>query len=190
MYSDVPEIQRKKIIKELSAISKKAESQRINNDIRAPKVRLIGADGSQVGIVGIQEALKRAEISGLDLVEIAPNAAPPVCKILDYGKYKYQKHKREKENRKKQHTIQVKEIRFRPGTDVHDLETKTKNIRKFIEAGSKVKITVMFRGREMAHKEYGHQVLQTVIEQLSDIAKAEGRPSQEGRFLTTYLVAK
>lgn len=123
-------------------------------------------------------------------MEISPDADPPVCKILDFGKYKYQQHKHEKENRKKQHVVQMKEIRFRPGTDTHDIETKTKKIRKFLEEGSKVKITVMFRGREMAHKEYGHKVLETVTEQLSDIARMENEPSQEGRFLTTYLVAK
>ncbi len=123
-------------------------------------------------------------------MEISPDANPPVCKILDFGKYKYQQHKHEKESRKKQHIVQMKEIRFRPGTDVHDIETKTKKIRKFIEDGSKVKITVMFRGREMAHKEYGHRVLDVVSEQLSDIAHMESEPSQEGRFLTTYLVAK
>ncbi|MDK2976153.1 MAG: translation initiation factor [Candidatus Marinimicrobia bacterium] len=123
-------------------------------------------------------------------MEISPDANPPVCKILDFGKYKYQQHKHEKENRKKQHVVQLKEIRFRPGTDVHDIETKAKKIRKFIEDGSKVKITIMFRGREMAHKEYGHKVLEVVSEQLSDIARMESEPSQEGRFLTTYLVAK
>ncbi len=123
-------------------------------------------------------------------MEISPDADPPVCKVLDFGKYKYQQHKHEKENRKKQHVIQMKEIRFRPGTDTHDIETKAKKIRKFLEEGSKVKITVMFRGREMAHKEYGHKVLEVVNEQLSDIARMENEPSQEGRFLTTYLVAK
>ncbi|HDT12476.1 MAG TPA: translation initiation factor IF-3 [Candidatus Marinimicrobia bacterium] len=171
-------------------MSKKDDSQRINNEIRAPKVRLIGESGNQIGIVSIQEALKEAEKSDLDLVEISPDADPPVCKILDFGKYKYQQHKHEKENRKKQHVVQMKEIRFRPGTDTHDIETKAKKIRKFLEEGSKVKITVMFRGREMAHKEYGHKVLEIVSEQLSDIARMENEPSQEGRFLTTYLVAK
>ncbi|HAE86601.1 TPA: translation initiation factor IF-3 [Candidatus Marinimicrobia bacterium] len=171
-------------------MSKKDDSQRINQEIRAPKVRLIEENGNQIGIVSIQEALREAEKRELDLVEISPDANPPVCKILDFGKYKYQQHKHEKENRKKQHVVQMKEIRFRPGTDVHDIETKAKKIRKFIEDGSKVKITVMFRGREMAHKEYGHRVLEMVSEQLSDIARMESEPSQEGRFLTTYLVAK
>ncbi|MGC9512785.1 translation initiation factor IF-3 [Fidelibacter multiformis] len=171
-------------------MSKKDDSQRINQEIRAPRVRLIEENGNQIGIVSIQEALREAEKRELDLVEISPDANPPVCKILDFGKYKYQQHKHEKENRKKQHVVQMKEIRFRPGTDVHDIETKAKKIRKFIEDGSKVKITVMFRGREMAHKEYGHRVLEVVSEQLSDIARMESEPSQEGRFLTTYLVAK
>ncbi|MCD6233838.1 MAG: translation initiation factor IF-3 [Candidatus Marinimicrobia bacterium] len=171
-------------------MSKKDDSQRINQEIRAPRVRLIGENGNQIGIVSIQEALREAEKRDLDLVEISPDANPPVCKILDFGKYKYQQHKHEKENRKKQHVVQMKEIRFRPGIDVHDIETKAKKIRKFIEDGSKVKITVMFRGREMAHKEYGHKVLEVVSEQLSDIARMESEPSQEGRFLTAYLVAK
>ncbi|MDD3807183.1 MAG: translation initiation factor IF-3 [Candidatus Marinimicrobia bacterium] len=171
-------------------ISKKDDSQRINQEIRAPKVRLIGENGNQIGIVNIQEALREAEKSGLDLVEVSPNASPPVCKILDYGKYKYQQQKHEKENRKKQHVIQVKEIRFRPGIDVHDIETKTKKIREFIEDGSKVKVTVMFRGREMAHKEYGQKIIDIVSEKVSDIAKMEGQPSIEGRFLTVFLVAK
>lgn len=151
---------------------------------------MIGEEGNQVGIVSIQEALREAEKSDLDLVEVSPDANPPVCKILDYGKYKYQQHKHEKENRKKQHVVQMKEIRFRPGTDIHDIETKVKKIRKFLEDGSKVKITVMFRGREMAHKEFGHDVLNVVSEKVSDIARVESEPSQEGRFLTTYLVAK
>ena len=123
-------------------------------------------------------------------MEIAPNATPPVCKLLDYGKYKYQQHKREKENKKKQHVIQLKEIRFRPGTETHDLETKAKKIRTFLAGGNKVKVTVMFRGREMAHQEFGHQTLQEILTMLEDVAKPEIDPKMEGRFLSVILVAK
>jgi len=162
----------------------------INQEITARQVRLIAGTGEQLGIVSIEEALNEAEKSGLDLVEIAPGATPPVCKLLDYGKYKYQQHKREKENKKKQHVIQLKEIRFRPGTETHDLETKAKKIRTFLSEGNKVKVTVMFRGREMAHQEFGHQTLQEILTMLDDVAKPEIDPKMEGRFLSVILVAK
>lgn len=162
----------------------------INTEITAREVRLIAGDGGQLGIVSIQEALEHAEKSGLDLVEIAHGATPPVCKLLDYGKYKYQQHKREKENKKKQHVVQLKEIRFRPGTELHDLETKAKKIRGFLAAGNKVKVTVMYRGREMAHKEFGHQTLQQILTMLEDVAKLESDSKMEGRFLSVILVAK
>ncbi len=162
----------------------------INQEITAQQVRLIAGSGEQLGIVSIQEALQEAEKSGLDLVEISPSATPPVCKLLDYGKYKYQQHKREKENKKKQHVVQLKEIRFRPGTEIHDLETKAKKIRGFLDTGNKVKITVMYRGREMAHKEFGQQTLQQIIDMLADIAKPESDPKMEGRFLSAILVTK
>ena len=162
----------------------------INQEITARELRLISGTGEQFGIISIQEALEHAEKSGLDLVEISPNATPPVCKLLDYGKYKYQQHKREKENKKKQHVIQLKEIRFRPGTETHDLETKAKKIRSFLAAGNKVKVTVMYRGREMAHKEFGQKTLQQILTNLDDVAKTETQPKMEGRFLSVILVAK
>jgi translation initiation factor IF-3 len=168
----------------------KGDTTRVNDAIRAREVRLIGKDGDQIGIVSIREALSEAEKSGLDLVEIAPNADPPVCKIIDYGKYNYEQQKREKLNKKKQHVITVKEVRFRPHTDTHDIETKVRKIREFLENGDRVKLSVMFRGREMAHKEIGMDTIQNVIALLEDVAKIEKAPLQEGRFITAYLAAK
>ena len=165
-------------------IIKKPENKnkiRINQDIRVPKVRLIDADNKQVGIVDIQEALKISQTSQLDLVEIAPLAKPPVCKVMDYGKYLYELQKKEKENKKKQHTVDVKEIRLRPITDNHDLNTKLRHARGFLEKRNKVKFTVMFRGREMAYQEMGRNMLSKVIESLEDIAKPEGLIKMEGR---------
>lgn len=166
------------------------DSTRINDAIRAKEVRLISEDGKQIGIVSIREALDIAEKSDLDLVEISPNAVPPVCKIIDYGKYNYEQQKREKINRKKQHVITVKEVRFRPHTDTHDIETKVRKIREFIEGGDRVKISVMFRGREMAHQEMGMDTIVKVLTLLEDVAKIDKEPLQEGRFLTAYLAAK
>jgi len=168
----------------------KEDTTRVNDAIRAREVRLISEDGGLIGIVDIREALDIAEKRDLDLVEISPNANPPVCKIIDYGKYKYEQQKREKINKKKQHVITVKEVRFRPHTDTHDIETKVRKIREFIEAGDRVKISVMFRGREMAHQEMGLDTINKVIALLEDIAKIDKAPKQEGRFLTAYLAAK
>ncbi len=166
------------------------DSVRVNDAIKANEVRLISSDGNLIGIVSIREALDIAEKSNLDLVEISPNANPPVCKIIDYGKYNYEQQKREKINKKKQHVITVKEVRFRPHTDTHDLETKARKIREFLVDGDKVKISVMFRGREMAHQEMGMDTLQKVISLLEDVVKIEKEPKQEGRYLTAYLAAK
>ena len=168
----------------------KEDTTRINTDIRAKEVRLISEDGGLIGIVDIREALDIAEKRDLDLVEISPNANPPVCKIIDYGKFKYEQQKREKINKKKQHVITVKEVRFRPHTDTHDIDTKVRKIREFIEDGDRVKISVMFRGREMAHQEMGLDTVNKVIALLEDVAKVDKAPIQEGRFLTAYLAAK
>jgi len=168
----------------------KEDTTRINDAIRANEVRLISEDGGLIGIVGIREALDIAEKRDLDLVEISPNANPPVCKIIDYGKFKYEQQKREKINKKKQHVITVKEVRFRPHTDTHDIQTKVRKIREFIEDGDRVKISVMFRGREMAHQEMGLDTINKVIALLEDVAKIDKAPKQEGRFLTAYLAAK
>jgi len=151
---------------------------------------LIGADGKQVGIVPIKQALDEALKAGLDLVEIAPQAKPPVCKIMDFGKYAYEKSKKEKLSKKKQHTVVVKEIRMRPKTEAHDLEYKVKHARNFLMNKNKVKFTVHFRGRELAHKEFGEQLLQKIIEMLDDIAKVESGIKFEGRNMTMVMTLK
>jgi len=151
---------------------------------------VIGVDGEQFGILSTDEALSRAAAANYDLVEIAPNAEPPVCRIMDYGKFKYEQSKKEKISRKRQTIIHVKEIRFRPKIENHDYEFKVKHARKFLEDGDKVKASVIFRGREMVHQEFGREVLRNMIEDLQDIAKVEHEPKMEGRILVTYLVKK
>ena len=160
---------------------------RTNEQIRVPEVRLIDENGEQVGIVNRQEALSRAIEAGLDLVEVAPQAKPPVCKIMDYTKFKYQKAVRERQARKKQTRIDIKEIKFRPATDVHDFDVKVRNIRKFLGEGDKVKCTLRFRGREMAHQSLGMTLLRRVHETLKDIAKVEQTPKLMGRQMTMVL---
>lgn len=154
---------------------------RINESITSPEIRLIGADGEMLGLTTPEEALKAARTAGLDLVEISPGANPPVCKILDYGKFKYEKQKKAHEARKKQKTVQVKEVKLRPNIDTHDLEIKMKNVHKFLDAGDKVKITLRFRGREMAHQELGMKLLDQVKEELGEKIRVENHPSFEGR---------
>ncbi len=151
---------------------------------------MIGPEGEQIGVVSTSEAQSRAEAANLDLVEVAPNAEPPVCRVMDFGKYKYELAKKEKTSRKKQTVIHVKEIRFRPKIEEHDFEFKSKHARKFIEEGDKVKATVSFRGREMVHKEFGMEVIKRLEEALSDIAKPERSAQQEGRNLVIYFVKK
>lgn len=151
---------------------------------------MIGDDGEQLGVMSSAEALAKAEQDGLDLVELAPNANPPVCKIMDYGKYKYEIAKKEKENRKKQHVIVTKEVRFRPKTDDHDFDFKVRHARKFLEAGNRVKATVMFRGRENAHREYGQRVLDKFKDALEDIAKIEKDTKLEGGQLVLFMTKK
>jgi len=153
-------------------------------------VRVVTDEGEQVGVKPIDEALRLAEDAGLDLVEVAPNANPPVCKIMDFGKYKYELSKKEKSSKKKQVTISVKEIRLRPKIEEHDYDFKMKHARKFLEAGNKVKATVLFRGRELAHKEFGRNLLERLKEDLADIAKVEREPLFEGRNMVMFLVKK
>lgn len=160
---------------------------RVNKQIRAPKVRVIGPDGSQVGVLAIKDALMKAQEANLDLVEIAPNAQPPVCKIIDYGKYRYDQTKREKESKKSQHQVKVKEIKLKPNIDEHDLQTKLKQARQFIEKGNKVKVSCMFRGREMAHPEYGQKMVEKFCKSLEDIALVEAAPKLLGRSLIGVL---
>lgn len=160
---------------------------RINNRIRISPIRLIGPDGEQIGIVPTAEALEKAREAGLDLVEVSPNSRPPVCRILDFGKFKYELAKKDKMAKKKQHAFQLKEMRYRPKIDEHDFQFKTKHVKEFIESGSKVRVYVMFRGREMAHTEFGREVLERVIEELKEISVVEATPKQEGRNMTMVL---
>ena len=166
------------------------EGPRINDEIGVPRVRLVDERGQMVGVVGRSEALTMAANAGLDLVEIAPNADPPVCKILDFGKYKYEEQKKRNEARKKQKIIEVKEIKLRPGIDDHDYEVKRRSMVKFIEEGDKVKVTMRFRGRELAHQELGMDVLMRVRGDLDEIAKVEQMPRMEGRQMTMVVSPK
>ncbi len=154
------------------------------------QVRLIGAEGENHGVVSIDKAIGIAKDSGLDLVEISPNAEPPVCKVLDYGKYKYEQQKKANLARKKQKTQDVKEIKMRPNIDVHDYNVKLKKVHQFIENGDKVKLTIRFRGREMAHQELGMQVLNRVVEDVKEDAKIEARPKLEGRQMIMVVAPK
>ena len=162
----------------------------INGDIRAKEVRLIDKDGEQVGVVTLREALAAAEAVQLDLVEIVPNAEPPVCRIMDYGKFLYEKSKTTKEQKKKQKVVQVKEIKFRPGTDEGDYQVKLRNLVRFLEDGDKAKVTLRFRGREMAHQDLGIKVLERVKNDLEELAVVESFPKVEGRQAVMVLAPK
>ena len=162
----------------------------INEQIRDKEIRLIGEDGEQLGIMSSREAMKLAQEADLDLVKIAPTAKPPVCKIIDYGKYKYEQTRKEKEAKKKQKTVEVKEVRLSPNIDTNDLNTKVNNAKKFIGKGNKVKVTLRFRGREMAHMASSKHVLDDFAEHLSDIATIEKAPKVEGRSMTMFLSEK
>jgi len=164
--------------------------QLINEQIREKEVRVVGADGEQLGIMSSKDAQKLADDAELDLVLIAPTAKPPVVKIVDYGKYKYEQLRREKEAKKKQHTTEIKEIRLSPNIDTNDLNTKMNNARKFLSKGDKVKITLRFRGREMAHMNSSKHILDDFAEGLSDIAVVEKAPKVEGRSMTMFLTEK
>lgn len=166
------------------------DGPRINEAISARSVRCIDPEGEQLGILSIGEAMDKASTLGLDLVELQPNSEPPVCKILDYGKYKYQAQKRANEARKKQKIIEVKEIKLRPNIDIHDYQVKMKAVHKFIEGGDKVKITLRFRGREMAHVELGTALLDRVRAEVEDYAKLESSPKMEGRQMIMVLAPK
>ncbi len=150
-------------------------------------MRVIADDGQQVGIIPTSEALRMAQERGLDLVEVAPGAEPPVCRIMDFGKFKYQQQKKQQEARKKQTVIQLKEIKVRPKTDEHDYQTKLKHIRRFLDAGDRCKVTVFFRGREIVHKDRGLTILSRIVEDLGELAKMEQEPKSEGRTMTMLL---
>ena len=162
----------------------------INEQIRDKEVRVIGTDGEQIGIMSAKEALKLAEEAGVDLVKIAPTAKPPVCKIVDYGKYKYELTRKEKEAKKKQKVIETKEIRLSPNIDTNDLNTKINAARKFIAKGDKVKVTLRFRGREMAHMASSKHILDDFAEALSDVATVDKAPKVEGRSMAMFLTEK
>ena len=163
---------------------------RINREIRADKVRVISDKGEQIGIMSLREALAKAEEAGLDLIEIAPSARPPVVKIIDYGKFRYHQQKKEKDSKKAQVQIKVKEIKLKPNIDIHDFQTKLKHARDFILKGNKVRITIMFRGREMLHIDLGEKVVQDFCTQLADIAAVEAPPKMMGRTISTTLAPK
>jgi translation initiation factor IF-3 len=163
---------------------------RVNDRIRGGEIRLIGADGENVGVVSPARALAMAEEAGLDLVEISPNAEPPVCKIMDFGKYKYEQQKREAEARRKQHIIEIKEIKFRPGTDTHDYDVKMRSVMKFLSEGDKVKVTLRFRGREMAHQQLGLELLNRVAADVGDAGKIESMPKLEGKQMVMMIGPK
>lgn len=163
---------------------------RVNYEIRARQIRVISEDGEQLGIMAPQDAMREAEARGLDLVEVAPMASPPVCRIMDYGKYRYEQKRRTREARKNQHTVTVKEVKYRPKIDKHDLEFKNGHVREFLEAGNKVKVTIMFRGREMAHPEFGREILAKVVEATNDITTGEQSTDHipiEGRNMSLVL---
>ena len=162
----------------------------INEQIRDREVRLIGTDGEQLGIMSAREAMKLAQEAELDLVKIAPGAKPPVCKIIDYGKYKYEQTRKEKEAKKKQRTVEIKEVRLSPNIDTNDLNTKVNNARKFISKGNKVKVTLRFRGREMAHVQQSRHILDDFAELLTDIAVVEKPAKLEGRNMSMVLTVK
>lgn len=162
----------------------------INEQIRDKEVRVIGENGEQLGVMPVREAMRLADEAGLDLVKIAPTAKPPVCKIVDYGKFRYEQARKEKEARKKQKVIEVKEIRLSPNIDSNDLNTKINAARKFIGKGDKVKITLRFRGREMAHMANSKHILDDIAQELSDIASVEKAPKVEGRSMTMFLTEK
>jgi translation initiation factor IF-3 len=159
----------------------------VNDRIRAPQVRLVGSDGAQIGIVSVQEALRRAQELDLDLVEVAPQANPPVCRIMDYGKFKYERDIRQKEARKHQARVEVKEMKMRPKIDPHDYGTKKGHIERFLKTGARVKVTIMFRGREMAHTELGRKLLDRLTGDLQELATVESYPKLDGRNMVMLL---
>jgi translation initiation factor IF-3 len=171
-------------------IAKQSRRNRLNDDITGNEVRLIGADGAQAGIVTLSEAKETAKKAGLDLVEIQPNAEPPVCRIMDYGKHIFEAKKQRQVARKKQKQVQVKEIKFRPATDIGDYNIKLRSLIKFIGNGDKVKITMRFRGREHAHRELGLEVLQRVEKDLDEIAQIEQKPGMEGRQMVMIMAPR
>ncbi len=160
---------------------------RVNEEITAPQIRVIGSDGQQVGVVSLEEGLALAEEAGLDLVEISPVAEPPVCRLMDYGKFLFEQNKRRAAAKKKQQTIQVKEVKFRPGTEEGDYQVKLRNLKRFLRHGDKTKVTIWFRGREMRHQERGMEILKRVEADLEELGKVEQFPKMEGRRMSMVI---
>ena len=173
-----------------STAAPQKEGPRINREIRAREVQLIDSEGKNHGAVEVTEALAMAESAGLDLVEIAPNSTPPVCKILDYGRFRFAEQKKAAEARKKQKVVEIKEIKLRPGIDEHDYDVKMKSVRRFFEEGDKVKVTLRFRGREIAHQDIGYRLLSRVKAETATMAKVELEPSMEGRQMVMVLAPR
>jgi translation initiation factor IF-3 len=159
----------------------------INQAIRASQVRVIDDEGGQLGVMDLASALQASAEQGLDLVEVSPNADPPVCRIMDYGKYKYQQSKRAAEAKKKQARVELKEVKLRPKTDEHDYQFKVKNAKRFLTEGNKVKVTIMFRGREVTHPEFGRRILERVAADVAELAQIESQPNMSGRFMSMVL---
>ena len=175
----------------MTAISAPKQPEvRVNERIRVPQVRVIADDGEQAGVLPVREALALAQSRGLDLVEVSPTARPPVCRIMDYGKFKYEQNRRARKARKKQHVMHLKEIKMRPKIDEHDYDFKMEHARQFLAARDKVKFTITFRGREMAHPEHGHKLIQRIIAELVEAATVETPPRSEGRMLTMVMMPK
>src|SRR5215218_572630 len=175
---------------EIQPIQDTTKRVRVNRQIRITPVRVIGADGSQLGILEVDVAMRMAEEAGLDLVEVAATARPPVVRIMDYGKYKFEMAKQARLAKKKQHVIELKEVKYRPGIDDHDFDTKTRHARRFLEEKNKVKVTMMFRGRQVAHPELGQAVLERVAISLADVGKIESAGRLEGKSMTMILAPK
>jgi translation initiation factor IF-3 len=176
--------------REESSIARKEDSVRVNERIRIPNVRVVDDEGNQVGVMSSRDALALARERGLDLVEVSPQASPPVCRIMDYGKFKYEASKRANKDKKKQHRIQVKEIKFRVKIDDHDFNFKVENARKFLEQNNRVKFTVMFRGREISHSELGRELLDRAASLLEEVGLIETNPRQEGFTMVMNMVPK
>jgi translation initiation factor IF-3 len=178
------------ISKMKEGVPDKSREPRVNERIRIPQVRVVGEDGEQIGVLSTRDALEMARGSGLDLVEVAPLAKPPVCRIMDYGKFKYEQSKKERRARQAQHVVNVKEVKLRPRIDDHDYQVKLANARRFLEAKDKVKVTIQFRGREMARQEFGMKLIDRLLADLEDIGQVENPPRHEGRFITMVMAPK
>ncbi|MBN2279779.1 MAG: translation initiation factor IF-3 [Candidatus Marinimicrobia bacterium] len=170
--------------------NKKENKNRINEEIESLEIRLISSEGEQLGVVSLQKALDAAREAEMDLVEISPDAEPPVCRIMDFGKFRYKQQMKAKKSKKKQHKVKLKEVRFRPNIDSHDFQMKVNHARKFLETGNSVKVTVMFRGRELAHKEFGFDLVDQIVENLADVGSLEKQPQGEGKLINAVIKPK